>query len=484
MSGEFSQVYVEQVLDPAYRNWKRLFPLDSVRVHKAHLVMLRERGIVAEETALAIARAMDTMAQDFRPPARIPEGSEDLYFVYEKELERIAGSENAAWLHTARSRNDMDTTIFRLALKRELRDFAAILLSCCKALDKRAREGSSELTVLYTHGQPANVSTMAHYLSSFLLELLEDAEVLMGALSSVDRCTLGACAITGTGFAIDRERTARLLGFAAIVPNSYQAISTSHWLVRPASALKLLLSDLTRFAADLLHKASCEVGLIDFPDELVQSSSIMPQKRNPVILEHIRIQAGLAAGTCSSMEDLFRNVPWQDVNEAADAPVSLLIDSLSTARSAVALLEETATKFGSNERRAREIALAFGVTTTELADSLVRECGVGFRCAHGVCSAFARSGYDKAVLRKAFSEAALRELPFSDAEIDANLLPERFVSVRRTAGGPAPDGMASVWAAVDTALARVEAALLRMDDREERASAELDAAWAGLHSPQ
>ena len=478
----FSPVYVAGVLEPSYRNWKRLYAADSVRVHKAHLVMLRECGIVADETARSIARGMEAMARGFTPPASIPAGSEDLYFVYEKELERIAGAENAAWLHTARSRNDMDSTIFRLALKRELRTFAGTLLSCCETLESRARAGADELTVLFTHGQPANVSTIAHYLSAFLLELLEDAEVLLGALSSVDRCTLGACAITGTGFAVDRERTARLLGFRSIVPNNYQAISTSHWLVRPASALRLVLSDLTRLAADLLHKASCEVGLIEFPDELVQSSSIMPQKRNPVILEHIRIQAGLAAGTCASLEELFRNVPYQDVNEAADAPVSDLIDSIAKARSSVRLAAETVAKFSSNGRRVREMALSFGVTTTELADALVRDCGVGFRCAHGVCSAFARSGYDKAVLRAAFRTAAGRELPFSDATIEANLEPGHFVAVRKTAGGPAPEGMATVWTAAGEAMARVGAALAEQDEREARSAKELEAAWTGLAS--
>jgi argininosuccinate lyase len=478
MSAAFSKVYVDRVLDPGYRNWKRLYLKDSLAVHRAHLVMLEERSILPPGTAAALKVAMDRLETEFTPPERIPEGNEDLYFVYEHELERLAGSEEAAWLHTARSRNDMDNTVFRLALKRELLALLRSFADCAAVFLERARKGEGELTVLFTHGQPANPSTMAHYLSAFLLEFLESAAAIGRALDSVDLCTLGACAITGTGFAIDRERTSRLLGFAAPLENSYRAISSSHWLVLPAQALALAMGDITRLAADLLHKASCEVGLVDFPDDLVQASSIMPQKRNPVVIEHLRIQANLVAGTCSSIIDLFRNVPWQDVNELADAPVSDFIAAIGDARSCIDLLSEAVAKLRSDPVRAREICLRFGVTTTELADTLVRECGIGFRAAHRACSAFARSGLDKAVLRSAYREAAGRELKLGDAEIDSALQPERFVAVRGSAGGPAPAGMVGVWAAAEAGLGALTGTIAAHEERDRSAAAELAAAWA------
>jgi argininosuccinate lyase len=480
MSERFSRVYVDRVLEPSYRNWKRLYCADAMDVHKAHLVMLRESGIVPPAVSEALKRGIDALEASCCWPDSIPDGAEDLYCVFEEKLELAAGAENAAWLHTARSRNDMDTTVFRLALLRALRGFLEELAACCTACMERARAGVGELTVLFTHGQPANVSTMAHYLSGFLLELLEGADALIQAMDSVDRCTLGACAITGTGFSIDRDRTARLLGFRAPVPNTYQAISTSHWLIRPAAAMRLLLSDAARLAADLLHKSSCEVGLVEFPDDLVQSSSIMPQKRNPVVLEHIRIQAGLASGVCFSIEDLFHGVPFQDVNEVADAPVTDLLGAIATAGSCFALVAETVYKLRSNAARAREIAVAFGVTTTELADTMVRECGIGFRAAHRICSAFARSCGDKAKLRAAFREATGADLAWTDSRIDECLDPGRFIAVRRTAGGPAPEGMASVFAAAEAGLSRLRAALDEMRERNARAARELATAWKGL----
>lgn len=478
--GAFARVYVDRVLDPAFSNWKMLYEKDSLRVHRAHLCMLAERGILTPAVAKALKAGIEKVEADFVAPSHIPAGVEDLYFLFERELGDFVGEENAAWLHTARSRNDMDTTVFRLALKRVMTAFLRSLNECCRRLLDRCRQGADELTVLYTHGQPANPSTTAHYLSAVLLDLLEDAKGLNDALSAVDRSTLGACAITGTGFPIDRARVAELLGMDGFVVNSYQAISTSHWLVRPAQALRILMQDLGRFAADLSHKASCEVGLYDFPDDLVQISSIMPQKRNPVIIEHLRIQAGQAAGLCTTIEELYRNVPYQDVNEAADSPVSLLIQAFSIAGSAMDLAGATFAGMQARPDRARAIALEFGATTTELADAMVRQCGVGFRAAHGICAAFIHEGRSKDALRRVFAERTGGTLPWKDAEIDAILEPGHFVEVRSTKGGPAPDGMIPVYEAAETHLGELEAVIEGLDSRQEDAERKAVKSWSAL----
>jgi argininosuccinate lyase len=265
-----------------------------------------------------------------------------------------------------------------------------------------------------------------------------------------------------------------------MVTNTYRAISSAQWLTRPAAALEELLRDYTRIAADLLHKASSEVGIVSFPDSLIQISSIMSQKRNPVIIEHIRIQAGLAAAASASVCELMRNVPYQDVNEASDAPVSVLIDSLAMASSATVLLREALLNVRPNDERVRRIALDFGVTTTELADTLVRREGIGFRDAHAACSAFAGSGGDKAALRAAFAERCGRDLTLSDAEIEEALSPEGFVAVRKVPGGPAPEGMAPVLGELDSWAADCAASIAAIDARNEKAGADLAEAWARI----
>jgi len=484
----FSAVYIEKVLDPSYRNWRRLFLGDSLRVHRAHLCMLTERGIVSAEIAARIKSGILEL-ESFDPPEHLPgwrdkaagvERVEDLYFLYEKALGERIGHENAAWLHTARSRNDMDGTIFRMVLKKALLDLAGHLLTTCKGLKARCAKGEGELTVLYTHGQPANPSTTAHYLSALLLELLEDYSRLLRSISTVDQSLMGACAITGTSFDVDRERVAELLGFGGVALNTYGAICSSHWLEEPAGALQSLMGDIGRFAADLAHKASCEVGLYVFPDELVQVSSIMPQKRNPVIIEHLRIQAGLVANACAGIGATFRNVPFQDVNENADAPVCFFLETVGQVYSVLDLLAEMTDMMEADEGRATQICSDFGVTTTELADTMVRDFGIGFRAAHGIAGAFARSKGDLAILRSAFAGTAGRPLPWSEVEISEILSPWRFIRLRKTLGGPAPEGMEPVYKRIDLSLASFGTALASFRDLSREAEAKLDDAWKRL----
>jgi argininosuccinate lyase len=477
----FSPVYQDRVIDAAYRNWTRLYEEEFWAVQRAHLVGLARTGILEADTASAIAAATDRLQATIAWPAQIPPGFEDMYFVFERELETLVGPERAAFLHTARSRNDMDNSIFRMALRKRLLDLSRRILDSLRAILDRARESDAELTILFTHGQPANVSTMGHFLSAIAGDLAEDLHGLLDSINAVDRSAMGACAITGTGFPLDRGLVAELLGFPGFVVNSYRAISSSHWLSKPAGALEELLLDLTRIAADILHKASSEVGLVSFPDELIQVSSIMPQKRNPVIIEHIRIQAGLAAATSTGLRSLLRNVPYQDVNEAADAPVSELIDSLTLAASAVDLAGEALVKMRSDEERARRIALDFGVTTTELADTLVREEKIGFRQAHAICSAFARSGGDRQLLRRSFEERCGRPMKLSPGEVEAALSPEGFVAVRKLPGGPAPEGMKPVHDELEESLDRAQSRAHAIESRVLEAGRRLDLAWAELH---
>lgn len=474
----FSKVYHARVLDPSYRNWKSRFLDASLKVHKAHLCMLSECEIVSPKVARLIKTGIENIGA-FTAPAHLPEADrvEDLYFLYEKTLGENIGHENAAWLHTARSRNDMDGSIFRMVLKAALIDLVRHLKTDCQDALERCKKGPDQLTILYTHGQPANPSTTAHYVSAILMELLEDSQALLNAIEVVDESLMGACAITGTGFPINRERVSELLGFSRPTANTYQAIASSHWLQIPAQALNVIMTDIGRFAADLLHKASCEVGLYDFPDDLVQVSSIMPQKRNPVIIEHLRIQAADVANRCLGASAIFRNVPFQDVNENADAPVCAFLEAVEASHSVLDLFAETVGKMKANEGRAGHIARQFGVTTTELADTLVRDFNIGFRAAHGLASAFARSGGDLRALRDSFKEITAKDLPWTDAQINEILSPERFIAVRSTLGGPAAKGMLKVYERADALVSNISKLLNELDSRSEYACRQLQAAW-------
>lgn len=478
----FSAIYTHRVLEPAYINWRTVLLPDFFRVQKAHLIMLTEQGIIQRDAALAIKKGIDAIEKESPFPERIPAGVEDIYFLFEQKLTERIGSELSGQLHTARSRNDMDTAILRLYLRRRLLKFLRVLQELILTISHRIREDGNDLIVLYTHGQPANVSTLGHYFSAFALEIFEGIEQLRYALHIVDLSPMGACALTTTGFPIHRERMAELLGFVKPVYNSYQAISGGHWLLYPSTALRGLLSDITRFVMDLSHKASCEVGLLSFPDELVQVSSIMPQKRNPVILEHVRIQAGLGMGILGGIETLFHNTPYQDVNEVADAPVFELDRAIHLGISCVELLEEIFQNIQIEQERVKELSEKYYITATELADTLVRDQGLDFRSAHKLVSEFVHAGGDLDTLRQIFAQKVGRRLLWTDTEIREILSPERFVKVRKIIGGPASEGMAPVIERIDTLNTDFENFISEMEARDTSSEELIHRCWTELTS--
>ena len=474
----FSQVYIDKVLQPCYLNWKKELVDISFHIHRAHLVMLKDSGILKKEIARAIKEGIDAIEKEFVFPGTIPENTEDLYFVFEKELGRRIGADKAGFLHTARSRNDMDAAAFRLFMRERIIGLLEAILDLMETFAVRiSGAGGEDPIILYTHGQPANVSTLGHYLASMLLEMAESAELVRLTLDTVNRSPMGACAITTTGFPINRDLVSGLLGFDSPIPNSYGAISGSHWLSFPSGAMGQLLTDLGRYTADFLHKASCEVGILDFPDSLVQISSIMPQKRNPVILEHIRIQASLSLGILRGIETLFRNTPFQDINEVGDAALDEFSRAVDLALSCIALFNETIKNIAVNKGRVEEISKAYGITTTELADSLVRDFGISFREAHGISTAFVKSGCRKDALRKAFEEAGFGSLSYTDSEIDRILSAENFIAVRKVKGGPAPEGMEGQREEAARKSAALRSFLAAYREKRAAADRELALSW-------
>ncbi len=475
---EFSRIYVKHVLERSYRHWASAFLEEFRQQNRAHLVMLARQKIIDLETASGLKNSISELDATIEIPEEFPAGVEDLFFYYEEQLGIILG-EKAGSLHTARSRNDMDATVFRLYVRKLMISLMKQMLLMVEAVKEKIGVSEEQLLVLYTHGQPAQVSTLAHYLSSFLIEFLEGLEGLNASIRVVNQCPLGAAAITTTGFNIDRQLVSDLLGFEKPVPNSYQAIVTSHWLTYPSMWFKSILNDITRLMADMGHKASCEVGILSFPDELVQVSSIMPQKRNPVIIEHIRIQAGMAAGDFQSLIDLFHNVPYQDVNEVADAPITSFTRGCETLSGLLELLEETLLKVSVDEQRVSNIALSTGTTTTELADELVRREGISFRTAHSVTSTYVKSGYSLEALRARFSELVGRALSMNDMELREVLSPQHFVQIRNIPGGPSISGMKSVVSSieekVDLITDSLDELIRQVVESEKRLSADFNA---------
>ncbi len=449
-------VYRETVLAPLFavvtrHHWRHL-----LCVNRAHAVMLAERDLLTAADAAAILGAIDHLEAHLERTIDTLEydsAHEDFFFYVESELRARTGADVAGRLHTGRSRNDVDQTILRMALRERLLALGADLAALVGTVVAVARRHRSSLVVAYTHGQPAQPTTWGHYLGAFAELLLRDADRLLHAFSTVDRSAMGAAAITTTGFPIDRVRMAELLGFASVQRNAYGCIAACDYATESYAALDLLLLNIGRFVQDLGQWASFEVGHLQVPESFVQRSSIMPQKRNPVPIEHLRLLCSVGSGHCRTVLLAMHNTPFTDVNDNEHTVHEVGYAAFDAAHRVLALLERFVGAVTIDDAAVRRHIADSCITMTEVADSLVRSEGISFAQAHAICSRLARTLADRglpltelsyAAFAAAFHEAVGRPPTVSDAELRRFATPEHFIAVRDRIGGPAP-------AALDTA---------------------------------
>ena len=441
-------VYRETVLAPLFEGVKRHHWRQQMRINRASAIMLAAQGLLTRPEAGSILRALDDIERDTDVPALTYTGEhEDFFFLVQTELERRLGVETAGKLHTGRSRNDIDHTVFKMALKERLGALLADLLGAVSALLEVAEANRATLVVAYTHGQPAQPTTYGHYLGALIELLLRDVERLRLASRYPDLSSMGAAAITTSGFPLDRKAMAELLGFADVQDNAYGCIAANDYVTSVYGALQLLFIHLGRFAQDLNSWTSFEVGHLHVPDAYVQVSSIMPQKRNPVAVEHLRLLCSLAAGRAEATLAVLHNTPFTDVNDAEGEVQVAGYAAFDAGSRALRLLAGFVRAARVDEARVRRHIDESCITATELADSLVRAEGISFRQAHEVVSRLVRGMLGRgerfptvpyAAFAEAFAQVAGRPPRLGDADLRRYTTPEHFVAVRTLPGGPAP----------------------------------------------
>jgi argininosuccinate lyase len=438
----FHPEYVRLVLNENFEDAKRLFLDPLMAIHYAHLAMLAEAGIVGRPEARRLRGALDGIDLD-RVRATPYDGEcEDLFFHLERLIVQACGADVAGHLHTARSRNDIDMTMYRMRLRGQLLDLAGEAVALRRALVALADAHRETIFPAHTHTQPAQPTTVAHYLLAFIEELGRDHVRILAAFETTNRSPLGACAITGTGFPIDRVRTSELLGFSGPTGNTFGSIATVDYVLESAAAASVTLAGLGRFLQDMLLWCTAEVGYLRLPDALVQASSIMPQKRNPVALEHARSLASKALAQASSLAAVVHNTPFGDIVDTEDDYQPLVDAALGDATRALALAAVAMAGAELDTARMAARASEHWVTITELADTLVRDHGVAFRAAHAIAARLVHtrgaSGSLSRLLGAASREIVGREIAIADDALARVLSPRHFVDVRRTLGGPAP----------------------------------------------
>jgi argininosuccinate lyase len=327
---------------------------------------------------------------------------------------------------------------------------------------------------------------VAHYLLAAIEQLERDGRRLSAAFQSINRNPLGACAITGTGFPIDRGRTSELLGFDGPTGNTYGSIATVDYLLESAAAAAVTVVGVGRLVQDLLLWCTMEMGYLRLADGFVQTSSIMPQKRNPVALEHARALCSKAFAQATAIPMSVHNTPFGDIVDTEDDLQPLVASAFRDASRAVSLVAAAMAEAEFNVALMRGRASRNGVSITELADTLARDHGLSFRQAHGIAARMVAGlceGTEPSVSRL-LAEASRREtgtaIEIDETALEQLLSPEHFIAVRRTLGGPAPDVTEAALAASRQLLDADRAASAALRDRLRAAEAARTAALKAL----
>jgi len=415
---------------------ERIFAAD-LAVDRAHVVMLTEQDIIDDSDASPILEALDDIEDAGH--GSLPDG-EDVHEAIETAVIERVGPEGGR-MHTARSRNDEVATCIRYRLRADLLESIQTILDARDQLLAVASDHTDTVMPGYTHLQPAQPTTVAHWLCSYESALARDSGRLLDAYDRVNQSPLGGAAFAGTPFDIDRERTAELLGFDGLVENAMDGASARDFLVETTAAIAGLGMTLSGLAEDMVIFAS--KGYVELAVEYSSTSSIMPQKKNPDTLELVRGRTGDATAGLNGLLTTLKGLPraynrdlqragrhaWDSIDSVTEA-TGVAVGAVATADWPAATLETAA-------------ADGFA-TATGVADLLARS-GVPFRTAHEVVAHAGELADDPDfdVLDDAAQEVLEEPLAtyVDREEIEQALDPAESVAMRDSRGGPAPDAV-------------------------------------------
>ena len=461
----------------------------EMRIHLAHAVMLERQDIVAHKDIARILRVLLDLREHGPESLGIDYRQEDLYSYVETHIVRTLGPEVGGRLHTARSRNDLHTTSWRLALRTRLLDLLQALNALRRATLDLALRHAETVMPGYTHTQHAQPVSLGYYLLTAAEVLGRDCTRLFGALEHCDCCPLGAGALTTTGFPIDRQLVADLLGFRHLLEIAYDGVSCRDDAHEAVAAAAVMMTGLSRLATDLKSWNTMEYGMIELADEYSAVSSIMPQKKNPQALEHIKGAAAKVTGALTTALACSKNTALADVNDGVTALNVPVVEAMDDSRSCLVIMQGVLETMTVRPARMRHLAeIGFG-TATELSDVIVRETGMSFRMAHNIVGKVVREAIeagrtamdiDASALEAASQSLFARSLGIADAVVRNALDPMANIRLRTIVGGPAPVRMQEMVSARIAALERDEGGVRTTLQRIARADERLEAMVSAL----
>jgi len=454
-SGRFAQA-----VDPRVKSFgasvsfdRRLAPYD-IQGSLAHARMLGACGILPAQDVRAIEKGLQRIRREVENGRfQWSVDDEDVHLNIERRLTALIG-EAGKRLHTARSRNDQVATDLRLWLRHEIDQTRGLLAQLIRALLSQAARHSALVMPGFTHLQVAQPITFGHHLLAYVEMLQRDRERLAQARARVNCMPLGAAALAGTSFPIDRERVARELGFESVSENSLDAVSDRDFAIEFAAFASVLMMHLSRLAEDIVLWASPSFGFVRLPDRYCTGSSIMPQKKNPDVPELVRGKSGRVFGDLVALLTLMKGQPlaYNKDNQEDKEP---LFDAVDTVKECLEVSAGLVLGLVQVPSAMRAAVLKGHATATDLADYLVRK-GVAFRDAHEAVARAVREAERQGLELSALPLAALKRFsPKIGGDVKRFLTPEGSVATRKHVGGTAP---AQVKAAIARARKRLGAA--------------------------
>src|SRR5579862_1254932 len=410
----------------------------DIAASKAHAAMLAKRGIIAAQDAKRIAHGLDTILSEIEAGKFVfKRALEDIHMNIESRLAELIGPA-AGRLHTARSRNDQVATDFRLWVRDAIDEIDAALALYQRALAEKALQYADAVMPGFTHLQPAQPVTFGHHLLAYVEMAGRDRGRFADARTRLNESPLGAGALAGTSFPIDRGMTAKALGFARPMANSLDAVADRDFVLETLSACAIASMHLSRFAEEIVIWSSPLVGLVHLSDKFTTGSSMMPQKRNPDAAELVRAKTGRVFAALTALMMVMKGLPlayqkdMQEDKEGAIDAVGALLLSLNAMTGMVRDLEP--------DIAAMAAAAGAGYSpATDLADWLVRTLKLPFRDAHHVTG--------RIVAKAAAAGVALDKLPLKTMQavepritkaVYGVLAVDKSVASRKVFGGTAP----------------------------------------------
>ena len=424
---------------------EKLFHAD-ILVDFAHVIMLFEQKIISNDDCSQILKNLLKIENEGFVKLSQKIELEDIHACIESRLEELIPENISGKLHTARSRNDEVSTCIRMILRVELLSTCSLISDLISTLAKISIDNSKTIMPGYTHTQIAQPITYGHYLLAHCEVLQRDHDRVLNSYTNVDLSPLGSCAISGTGFPIDRNRTSSLLGFNKILENSLDGSSTRDFIIESISCLSNLSSNLSRLCEELILWSSDAYQFINLPDEYSSPSSIMPQKKNPDPIELSRAKCSKIYGNLISVLSIQKSLPY-GYNRDLQEITPLLWDSFDEICSILVVLNSIMVKLEIKKENMKTALVNSFSTATELADVIVREKNLSFRTSYtivgnlineAISNKLPLSKINSKLLDSVSINVIGTPIKLTEKEIRQALNPVDLISSRKSLGSPLP----------------------------------------------